>query len=81
MKLTKTQLEYILSKLETECTKHAELRRGQTFFNLLYQIAPKIANEVKGTEIDCYHADSKIELIIQAKFDNEAVQYFKSLPQ
>jgi hypothetical protein len=35
-------------------------RRGQAYFNALYDIAPEIANRIRGTEFDPFHDDSRI---------------------
>lgn len=37
---------------------HPEWRRGQTYFNVLYDLDPDLANEVRGTEFDPFYNDS-----------------------
>lgn len=37
-----------------------EWRRGQTYFNELYQLNPKLADFVRGTEADPFYQDSHI---------------------
>lgn len=41
----------------TECAKHPELRLGQTYFNVLHTIAPDLANEIRGTELDPFYKE------------------------
>lgn len=34
-------------------------RYGQTLFNILYSVAPYIANEIRGTNIDPFYVDDE----------------------
>mgnify|MGYP000932282889 FL=1 len=36
-------------------------RQGQLYFNALYDVDPELANEVRGTTIDPFYRDDKIE--------------------
>lgn len=35
-------------------------RRGQAFFNALYQVRPEIANAIRGTTLDPFYRDERI---------------------
>lgn len=35
-------------------------RRGQKMFNVLWEMEPEIANEIRGTDVDPFNDDSKI---------------------
>jgi hypothetical protein len=39
-----------------------EWRKGQALFNVVYCFYPEIANEIRGSEFDCFHVDERIEL-------------------
>ena len=34
---------------------YPELRSGQSYFNVLYDMNPELANEIRGTNIDPFH--------------------------
>ena len=36
-------------------------RKGQAYFNYLYQLHPDVANEIRGTEYDPFYLNSRIE--------------------
>ena len=36
-------------------------RKGQAYFNYLYQLHPDVADEIRGTEYDLFYNDSRIE--------------------
>lgn len=36
-------------------------RQGQLYFNALYDVDPELANEVRGTTIDPFYLDDRIE--------------------
>lgn len=50
--------QYRLSELELETNKY--LRYGQQCFNLLYDIDPDVANEIRGTKLDPFYDDNKL---------------------
>jgi hypothetical protein len=54
---------YDLSKRMSE--ENIEWRSGQAYFNALHQIAPGVANKIRGGEFDCYHNDSLIPKLIE----------------
>lgn len=37
------------------------LRRGQALFNALYEQAPDLANTIRGTDLDPFYDDKKIQ--------------------
>ena len=41
--------------------EHPEWRIGQTYFNVLLDFYPNIAEEVRGTEFDPFYQDGQIE--------------------
>ena len=41
----------------TELARNSELRLGQTYFNVLHTIAPDLANEIRGTDLDPFHKE------------------------
>jgi hypothetical protein len=42
--------------VETNTAEHSEWRYGQTLFNTLYQLHPDVANSVRATDADPFHA-------------------------
>ena len=40
---------------------YPKLRKGQAYFNYLYQLHPDVADEIRGTEFDPFYNDSRIE--------------------
>ena len=38
---------------------YPEWRKGQAYFNYLYQLHPDVADEIRGTEYDPFYADHK----------------------
>ena len=51
---------------EAEKTIEAEpyLRLGQTCYNLTHNLFPEIVNSLRGTALDCFNDDSKIDLFL-----------------
>ena len=47
-------LEFMQSK------KPDELRLGQHAFNFIYDIEPDIANQIRGTDKDCFYSNDKM---------------------
>lgn len=37
--------------------EHPEWRRGQTYFNVLHQMRPSLANKIRGTNLDPFYTD------------------------
>lgn len=40
------------------------LREGQCYFNTLYEVNPELANEIRGTNIDPFYLDSRIDAFV-----------------
>jgi hypothetical protein len=58
-----TQEEYNLLKQTLsgfEKENHIHLRLGQRFFNYLGKVYPKIADEIRGTQIDPFYVDDRL---------------------
>lgn len=49
--------------------KNPELRKGQAAFNLLYEINPRIANEILGTEKDPFYIDSRMDIFVKYLYE------------
>lgn len=45
-------------------------RKGQATFNAVYDVDPALADSLRGTELDCFHNDSKIGQFMQVVCDN-----------
>jgi hypothetical protein len=43
---------------------HPEWRVGQTFFNVLYIMRPKMADQVRGSEIDPFYQDDRVLIFL-----------------
>lgn len=42
-----------------------EWREGQAYFNYLYEDKPKLADEIRGTNLDPFYQDDNIESFIK----------------
>lgn len=51
--------------------KNNYLRTGQILFNVLYDIAPEVANEIRGTEFDPYYLDSRIRAFLDRIYPDD----------
>lgn len=51
--------------------KNNYLRSGQILFNNLYDIAPEVANEIRGTEFDPYYFDSRIRAFLDRIYPDD----------
>jgi hypothetical protein len=40
-----------------------QLRTGQNMFNALYRLFPDVANEIRGTEYDCFYGNNAGEFL------------------
>ena len=40
--------------------EHKDWRAGQTYFNILFEVRPKLASEIRGCPFDPYYSDSEI---------------------
>jgi len=51
-----------------------EWRVGQAVFNLCYMFLPNETDKLRGTDVDCFHNDNKVEIFIDSllkQFDYE----------
>ena len=46
-------------------------RHGQATFNAACDVCPEIANELRGTEFDCFYDDDKADIFLSKIFKNE----------
>lgn len=54
----KTFEEILLEFMQSK--KPDELRLGQHAFNFIYDIEPDIANQIRGTDKDCFYLNDKM---------------------
>jgi len=60
-----TKTAEIITKLDLsvdrEINRRKHLRKGQCYFNELYEVEPEIAEIIRGTENDPFYDDKKID--------------------
>lgn len=56
-------------KLHNTMKTFPHWRRGQATFNVVNELRPDIANEFRGSDIDPFHDDSKIQKFLDTCFD------------
>ena len=61
--LTPFQVSTVLVRMSQMC-KNPEIRKGQALFNSLYELHPKIADEIRGTDLDPFNNDDRILALI-----------------
>ena len=59
--MKKTELNKVITLSETY---PSEWRKGQSFFNALYELHPEVADKIRGTDLDPFHHDDRIPLLI-----------------
>ncbi|MCK5788963.1 MAG: hypothetical protein KAH32_08185, partial [Chlamydiia bacterium] len=59
-KLTQMQVDEILSEADAQRVTQPYLRRGQAFFNIMYERYPELADSIRATEYDPFHVDDKL---------------------
>lgn len=64
-KLTQKQVAELLADAYLEKEKIPSLRIGQAFYNLLYSHFPLIADEIRGTAIDPFYNDTRLDECIK----------------
>jgi hypothetical protein len=57
-----TIMEY-LKQVRIAELKHPEWRHGQAMFNVLYDMNPRLADRIRGTDLDPFHKKEGAELI------------------
>lgn len=65
MKLTKEQVEEVKKEAEELKEDYPEWRTGQSFFNALYMMYPKVADDVRGTKYDPFYITELIDQCIE----------------
>jgi hypothetical protein len=59
-KLETVQILELLKLIEEVQLEYPEWRKGQTFFNVLYNLYPEMADEIRGSEIDPFYINDNI---------------------
>lgn len=52
--------EQLASNIVKDMTENPYLRYGQAVFNATYDVFPSIADELRGSEFDCFHRDELV---------------------
>jgi len=55
-KLTKAEIDKVLTLSNQMNVKFPMWRYGQSFFNALYELYPEVADSIRGTENDCFYS-------------------------
>lgn len=55
------KLELLESKAKSFQNRYPDWREGQALFNTLFLDCRHIADQIRGTEYDCFYDDDKIE--------------------
>lgn len=42
------------------------IRYGQAIFNITYKMYPDIVNKLRGTDLDCFYQDEKVDKFLDA---------------
>lgn len=63
-KLTRDQLNEVKAMVAETRELYPEWRLGQTYFNVLYEYSPELADWVRGTYIDPFYDDSKVPVFL-----------------
>lgn len=59
--MTEQEFEDLKRKVNESWEEHSlHWRKGQALFNTLYELYPDIADDIRGTEIDPFHVDTRI---------------------
>ena len=54
------KLKYFFDLFYKTLSNNPNYRIGQCYFNVLWEIDPELANEIRGTEVDPFYLDKKI---------------------
>lgn len=60
---------FIKSESKNINKQNKELRLGQIVFNILYGYRSTIADQFRGSNVDCFYNDNKIDEFISSFFD------------
>jgi hypothetical protein len=62
------EAEIFVKQLEATASQYQKQfpawRKGQAFFNALMELSPLLAEEVRGTDLDPFHIDDKVEAFL-----------------
>jgi len=61
MKLTEDQITQVIAEQQEFLETFPMWRKGQSLFNALCVLYPDIADEIRGTSLDPFHRDDKIQ--------------------
>lgn len=64
MKINSEQLNEVLNLAHLD-NKKFDLRYGQSFFNALCKLYPECAESIRGTDVDPFYNDSKLDECIK----------------
>lgn len=59
--LSKKQYDMVLTAARVTLSNHPEWRWGQAVFNVMYDIFPSVANQIRGKSIDMFYKDENVE--------------------
>lgn len=63
--VTDNKLLEFIDRCATDQYKNPEWRKGQAYFNSLYDFDPKLADEIRGTELDPFYNDQIITKFLE----------------
>lgn len=55
----------------SESVRQQHIRAGQSLFNTLYDFDSKVADKIRGTEVDPFHIDANIKDFLVYLLENE----------
>ena len=62
--VTEDKVNYAYKLAQQYANTYKDWRWGQCIFNAYYTVFPEIANQVRGTEDDCYYCDDKVSAFL-----------------
>lgn len=65
-------LRFVAGEHTQLSTKDASIRYGQTYFNVLWEFRPSIANRIRATKFDPFHRDEvspETHMFVQDEWD------------
>lgn len=48
------------------CPRPQRIRYGQAIFNVAYKMYPNAVNKLRGTDLDCFYQDEKVDKFLNA---------------
>jgi len=57
-------IEEVNSVATAEMNVNPHIRKGQALFNAVYDLYPYIADEIRGSDTDCFYNDKRIDLFL-----------------